>query len=296
MIVVDFNQTAISNLMAEIGGRTDVELNVPLLRHMIINSLRGYKQKFGKEFGEIVIACDNMKYWRRAVFPQYKAGRKKAREESGFDWKLIFETLSTIRDEIDRIFPYKVLNVEGAEADDVIAVLAFYSQNNDLQNITPFSDGDPKPFLIISGDHDFIQLQRFKNVKQFSPIQKKYVKPDSTAEEYVVEHIIRGDKGDGIPNVLSPDDCLVNGERQKPISKKKLEVWIKNPLSMPTDYEFVKNYKRNMTLVDFHCIPKEISDAVINNYETQPIKNKSMLLNYFVENRMKNMLEVIEEF
>lgn len=296
MIVVDFNQTAISNLMAEIGGRTDVELNVPLLRHMIINSLRGYKQKFGKEFGEIVIACDNMKYWRRAVFPQYKAGRKKAREESGFDWKLIFETLSTIRDEIDRIFPYKVLNVEGAEADDVIAVLAFYSQNNDLQNITPFSDGDPKPFLIISGDHDFIQLQRFRNVKQFSPIQKKYVKPDSTAEEYVLEHIIRGDKGDGIPNVLSPDDCLVNGERQKPISKKKLEVWIKNPLSMPTDYEFVKNYKRNMTLVDFHCIPKEISDAVINNYETQPTKNKSMLLNYFVENRMKNMLEVIEEF
>jgi len=296
MIVVDFNQTAISNLMAEIGGRTDVELNVPLLRHMILNSLRGYKQKFGKEFGEMVIACDNMKYWRRAVFPQYKAGRKKAREESGYDWKLIFETLSTIRDEIDRIFPYKVLNIDGAEADDVIAALAFYSQNNDLQNITPFSDGDPKPFLIISGDHDFIQLQRFRNVKQFSPIQKKYVKPDSTAEEYVVEHIIRGDKGDGIPNVLSPDDCLVNGERQKPISKKKLEEWIKNPLSMPTDAEFVKNFKRNMTLVDFHCIPKEIRDAIINNYETQPTKNKSMLLNYFIDNRMKNMLEVIEEF
>ena len=296
MIIVDFNQTAISNLMAEIGGRTDVELNVPLLRHMILNSLRGYKQKFGKEYGELVIACDNMKYWRRSVFPQYKAGRKKAREESGYDWKLIFETLSTIRDEIDKIFPYKVINVDGAEADDVIAALAFYSQNNDLQNITPFSDGDPKPFLIISGDHDFIQLQRFKNVKQFSPIQKKYVKPDSTAEEYVVEHIIRGDKGDGIPNVLSPDDCLVNGERQKPISKKKLEEWIKNPLSMPTDPEFVKNFKRNMTLVDFHCIPKEISDAIINNFETQPSKNKSMLLNYFIENRMKNMMELIEEF
>jgi len=296
MIVVDFNQTAISNLMAEIGGRTDVELNVPLLRHMIINSLRGYKQKFGKEFGEMVIACDNMRYWRRTAFPLYKAGRKKAREESGFDWKLIFETLSTIRDELDKIFPYKVVNVDGAEADDVIAVLALWSQTNDLQNITPFSDGDPKPFLVVSGDHDFIQLQRFKNVKQFSPIQKKYVKPDATAEEYVVEHIIRGDKGDGIPNVLSPDDCLVNGERQKPISKKKLEEWIKNPSSMPTDSDFVKNFERNKQLVDFRSIPVEVSDAIINNFISQPSKNKSLLLNYFVENRMKNMLEVIEEF
>jgi len=296
MIVVDFNQTAISNLMAEIGNRTDVELNIPLLRHMIVNSLRGYKQKFGKEYGDLVIACDNIKYWRRAAFPLYKAGRKKAREESGFNWKLIFETLSTIRDEIDKAFPYKVINVEGAEADDVIAILAEWSQNNDLQNSSPFCEGDSKPFLIISGDHDFIQLQRFKNVKQFTPIQKKYVKPDTTAENYVVEHIIRGDKGDGIPNVLSPDDCLVNGERQKPISRKKLDEWIKNPNSMPSDADFVKNFNRNKTLVDFTCIPTDLKNSVINNFVTQPEKNKSMLLNYFIENRMKNMLELLEEF
>lgn len=296
MIVVDFNQTAISNLMAEIGGRTDIELNIPLLRHMIVNSLRGYKQKFGKEFGEMVIACDNMRYWRRTEFSYYKAGRKKAREESGYDWKLIFETLSMIRDEIDKVFPYKVVNVDGAEADDVIAILAEWSQTNDLQNNTPFYDGDPKPFLVISGDHDFIQLQRFNNVKQFSPIQKKYVKPDTTAEKYVVEHIIRGDKGDGIPNVLSSDDCLVNGERQKPISSKKLEDWINNPTNMPKDAEFVKNFQRNKQLVDFTCIPIDIKNAVINNFEKQPEKNKSMLLNYFIENRMKNMLELLEEF
>ena len=98
MIVVDYNQTAISNLMAEIGGRTDVELNVPLLRHMIINSFRGYKMKFGKDYGDIVIACDNRTYWRKAFFPNYKASRKKARAESGFDWKLIFDTLGEIRE------------------------------------------------------------------------------------------------------------------------------------------------------------------------------------------------------
>ena len=296
MIVVDYNQTAISNFMAEIGGRTDIEINVGLLRHMIINSLRGYKQKFGKTYGDLVIACDSRNYWRRDVFPLYKAGRKKAREESGFDWKTIFETLSMIRDELDKYFPYKVINVDGSEADDVIAILAEWSQTNDLMNSSPFADGDPKPFMIVSGDHDFIQLQRFKNVKQFSPIQKKHVNVDTTPERYVLEHTIRGDKGDGIPNVLSPDDCLVNGERQKAISTKKLEEWLSDPTRMPNDDEFVTRFRRNKMLVDFTQIPTQVRESVINNFVTQPNKDRSKLLNYFIENKMKNMLEVIEDF
>lgn len=295
MIVVDYNQTAISNLMAELGGRTDVEINMPLLRHMIINSLRGYRQKFGKEYGEMVIACDNRNYWRREVFSYYKAGRKKAREESGFDWKLIFETLTSIRDDIDGFFPYKVVNVDGAEADDVIAILAEWSQTNDLTNGTLF-EGDPKPFLVISGDHDFIQLQRYKNVKQFSPIQKKFVKPDATPERYVLEHTIRGDKGDGIPNVFSADDSLVVGERQKPVASKKIEEWFKNPASMPKDPDFVRNFNRNKMLVDFTQIPDNIKNSIINNFVGQPKKDKSKLLNFFIEHKMKNMLELIEDF
>jgi len=296
MIVVDYNQTAISNMMAEIGGRTDIEINVGLLRHMILNSLRGYKQKFGNEFGDLVIACDNHKYWRRDVFPYYKAGRKKAREESGHDWKAIFETLTMIRNEIDEFFPYKVVNVEGAEADDIIAVLAEWSQTNDLANPNPFTEGDPKPFLIVSGDHDFIQLQRYKNVKQFSPIQKKYVKPDTTPERYVLEHTIRGDKGDGVPNAFSPDNCFITGERQKPISTKKLNEWLDDPTTLPHDDEFKRNYDRNKMLVDFRNIPNSLKNDIVSFYENSPAKNKSKLLNFFIENKMKNMLELIEEF
>ena len=296
MIVVDYNQTAISNLMMELGGRTDVEINVGLIRHMIINSIRSYKVKFGQEFGNIVIACDNRNYWRRDVFPYYKAMRKKAREESGYDWKMIFETLSTIRDEIAAVFPYRVVNVDGAEADDVIAVLAEWSQTNDLVNASPFADGDPKPFLIISGDHDFIQLQRYKNVKQFSSIQKKYVKADTTPERYVLEHTIRGDKGDGVPNVLSGDDSIVAGERQKPISSKRLSSWLDNPSSMPTDDIFIKNYNRNKQLVDFTMIPSNVKEAIINNFVDQPSKDRSHLLNYFIMNKMKNMMDVIGDF
>ena len=293
MIVVDFNQTAISNLMAEVGNRTDVEIQLPLLRHMILNSIRSYKQKFGATYGELVIACDSSSYWRRKEFSLYKAGRKRAREESGFDWKLIFEALNTIREEINVFFPYKVINVDGAEADDIIAVLAEWSQTHDLE--TKLFD-EPKPFLVLSGDHDFVQLQKWNNVKQYSPIQKKFVKPEISPEKYAFEHIIKGDKGDGVPNVLSADDSIEKGIRQKPIMQKKLDEWFKNPELMPTDAEFKKNYERNRRMVSFDCIPKEIKEAIINSYMGQPSKDKSQLLNFFVQNRMKNMMELIEEF
>jgi hypothetical protein len=293
MIVVDFNQTAISNLMMEVGGRNDVEIQVPLLRHMILNSIRSYKQKFGKEYGELVIACDNQNYWRREYFQYYKAGRKKAREDSGFDWKTIFEALNLIRSEIDVFFPYKVINVDGAEADVIIAVLAEWSQTNDTNNLL-FED--PKPFLVLSGDHDFIQLQKYSNVKQFSPVQKKYVKPDISPEKYIFEHIIRGDKGDGVPNVLSADDSIVNGIRQKAIRQDKIDVWYKDFEAMPKDADFKKNYERNKKLVSFDSIPDKIKNAIINSYVEKPQKDKSKLLNFFIEHKMKNMLELIEEF
>jgi hypothetical protein len=296
MIVVDYNQTAISNLMAEIGHRKDLSINIGLVRHMIANSLRGYNVKFGKEYGEMIIACDSFNYWRKKVFPFYKANRKKAREESGYDWNSIFEALSIVREEIREFFPYKILYVESAEADDIIAIIAKWSQTNDLREIPPFDIKEPKPFLIISSDHDFIQLQRYKNAKQYSPLQKKYVTATTTPEKYVLEHTIRGDKGDGIPNVFSEDDSLVTGQRQKAISQKRLEGWLDDPTTLPHDDEFLARYKRNKMLVDFTQIPAEIENAVINNFTQQPTKNKSKMLNYFINNKMKNMLDVIEEF
>ena len=293
MIVVDFNQTAISNLMMEVGGRNDIEIQVPLLRHMILNSIRSYKKKFGAEYGELVIACDNQTYWRREYFPYYKAGRKKAREESGFDWKTIFEALNLIRSELEVFFPYKVINVDGAEADDVIAVLAEWSQTNDTNNIL---FNEPKPFLVMSGDHDFIQLQKYENIKQFSPVQKKFVKPDISPEKYIFEHIIRGDKGDGVPNVLSDDDSIVTGTRQKSIRQDKIDIWYKDFEAMPQDANFKKNYERNKMLVSFDSIPQKVKTAIINSYVDKPNKDKSKLLNFFIEHKMKNMLELIEEF
>ena len=299
MIVVDFNQTAISTLMAELAGRTDVEIRKDLIRHMIVNAIRSYKVKFGNEFGELVIACDNRHYWRKDKFPHYKASRKKARQESGFDWKLIFDTLAEIRAELNAFFPYQVIDVDGAEADDVIAVLAEWSQTNDLQQDGAFGETIPRPFLILSGDHDFIQLQKYKNVQQFSPIHKKWVKPDSTIHSYLMEHIVKGDKGDGIPNILSPDDCFVTESRQKKIMQKKLDEWQKIPLDEFHNHvpvEVARNFQRNRYLIDFDYIPDAVRNNILTAWTTQDKKDRSQLLNYFIANKMKNMIDHLSEF
>lgn len=292
MIVVDYSQTIISNLMAEIGNRSDVELDVNLLRHMVVNTIRSHKTKFEGEYGELVIACDSKKYWRKQHFPFYKANRKKAREESGFNWPYIFDTISLIKEELKLFFPYKVIEVEGAEADDIIATLAEWSSVNDVQEGTLGCS----PFLVLSGDHDFIQLQKYDHVSQFSPVQKKFVKADNGPKKYLLEHIIKGDRGDGIPNVFSPDDSIVNGERQKPISSKKLQGWLDDPTTLPNDDGFLRNYHRNKTLVDLSQIPQEIKDQIINTFVTYPERNKKQLLDYFVSNKMKLMIEHLEEF
>lgn len=299
MIIVDFNQTAISTLMAELAGRTDVEIRKDLIRHMIVNAIRSYRVKFGDKYGEMVIACDNRKYWRKDKFPHYKASRKKARQDSGFDWKLIFDTLAEIRAELHQFFPYQVIDVEGAEADDVIATLAQWSQHNNLRQDGMFGGAEPEPLLILSGDHDFIQLQRYKNVSQYSPIHKKWIKPEGSINAYLMEHIIKGDKGDGIPNILSPDDCFVTESRQKPVSSKKLAEWVKvNPddFHQHVDDAAGRNFNRNRYLIDFDYIPDAVRDGIIQAWTTQPRKDRSQLLNYFIENKMKNMIECLGDF
>jgi hypothetical protein len=298
MIVVDYNQVAIATFMGEVGhrGGAGIEVNLPLLRHMILNTIRSYKNKFSKEFGdEVVIACDNRRYWRRDVFPYYKSGRKKTREDSDFDWSAIFEALHTIRGELDEYFPYPVIDVDGAEADDVIGVLAEYSQTAGKGGGL-FDEGTQIPFLVLSGDHDFNQLQKWSNVKQYSPAQKKWIKITEPAEHVLMEHIITGDKGDGVPNMLSPDNSFADGIRQKSIRKTLLTEWKKTPPDKWITAEMSHGYNRNQMLVDLSKTPEDIKKAIIDSYTNQKGGDRSQLLNYFIKHKMKGMMEVISDF
>lgn len=298
MIVVDYSQTFISNFMVGVDySAKDVPIEEDLLRHMVVNAIRGYRQKFGAEYGELVICVDSRKNWRKDFFEHYKAGRKKGKEESNIDWDELYRVMNTVLEEFRAFMPYKVLQVDNTEADDLIAVLAKWSQTNDLDD-GMFDDGEPKPFLILSRDSDFIQLQQYKNVKQYSPITKEWKKPKhKNARMDLMEKIIGGDSGDGIPNFLSQGDSFVVGKRQKSIYKDKLAVWItQQPEEFCDTEEKKQNFERNRTLIDFEYIPVDIQNRIINTFEALPSKDRSQMLNYFMSKRLKNMMEVINEF
>ena len=286
MILVDLNQVMISNLMMQIRNANEVDEN--LIRHMVLNSLRMYNVKFKEEYGDMVICADDKKYWRRELFPYYKASRKKAREESPLDWNLIFESLNKIRDELKETFPYKVLQIEHAEADDIIATLCH-------EYGVYLNASEQEKILILSSDKDFLQLQKFVNVYQYSPMQKKFLK-ESNPERFLREHIMKGDKGDGIPNFLSPDDIFVSDGRQKPVTEKKLNTWVVQDPESFCDEVMLRNYRRNEMLIDLSKIPEDYKQKILESFRNAVSNGREKIFNYFVKHRMKMLMEHIQEF
>lgn len=284
MIIVDLNQVMLSNLLMQLGNYTNAQLEENMVRHMILNSIRSYKTKFGDEYGELIIACDNTNYWRKQAFPYYKANRKKNQEASEMDWKAIFECMNKIRSELKEYFPYRVIDVESAEADDIIGTLV-----NEFG-----ADIGGAPILILSGDKDFIQLHTYSNVSQYDPTRKKWIKHDDP-NKFLKEHIMKGDAGDGVPNILSNDNCFVVGDRQKPLTAKKMDNLMNLDISQ-YDSVVARNYQRNAQLIDLNFTPKEIRSKVMEQYNAQNGRDRSKLMNYFIANRLKNLMENIAEF
>jgi 5'-3' exonuclease, N-terminal resolvase-like domain/T4 RNase H, C terminal len=283
-MLIDLNQVLISNLMQHLKHVSKSnEMNEDLIRHMCINTIRASVRQFKSKYPNVVLCCDNRHYWRKDYFPFYKSQRKSDREASGLDWGMIFDTLNKIRDELKEFFPYKVIDVHGAEADDVIAVLA--------ARLSPHGD-----ILILSSDKDFGQLQKYPSVSQYSPILKRFIKIDDP-KTFVREHIIRGDRGDGIPNFLSADNTFAVGERQKVISSKKLQEWISQDVeSFCNTDALLRGFKRNQTLVDFDYIPNEIREKVVTAFDEAKPATKQTMLNYFIEKGLKVMIESIGDF
>jgi hypothetical protein len=281
MILIDYSQIAISNIIVQ-------KLNDEnMIRHMILNSIRMYNKRYRNEYGQMVICADGMNTWRKDFYPFYKANRKKSRDESSMDWTEIFRILHLVRDEIRDYLPYKVIHMEGVEADDIIGTLTMQTQE--------FGMGEP--VMIISSDKDFIQLQKFNNVKQFSPIQKKLV-TDPSPRMYLFNHVMRGDSGDGIPNVLSPDDTFVTERQQTPLRKTKIAEWLdqSDNLRNVMDEEIYRNYQRNKKLIDLTDIPEDVQQNIINNYNGQTKTPNMKVLNYLITKRCTNLIEVVEEF
>lgn len=281
MILVDLNQVLISNLMAQTRGKAENLPDKEMVRHMVINSLRGFNLKFKSEYGSNIVLCaDAGDPWRRDIYPNYKHARRKGRVDSATDWDNIFNVITEIKHEIAENFPYVMMYIEKAEADDIIATL--------VKHIN-------EPIMIISGDKDFIQLQTKINVKQYSPIQKKFVGEGIDPKIFLHEQIIKGDRSDGIPNILSPDDIFLTKEKQRPINKKRLEEW-STADRIPLGSETSKYYERNKRLIDLSCIPEELEKTIINTYRDYKIPSRSKLLPYFMKHKLKSLMENIGDF
>ena len=279
MILVDYSGIAISNIFTQ-----KMDVSEHLVRHMILNSLRMYNLKHRKEYGQMVIACDGGS-WRKQIYPQYKAHRKANRDDSGLDWTEFFRILTLVRNEIAENFPYKVVHINNIEADDVIGTLTEKTQNF----------GQHEPVMIISSDKDFIQLQQYSNVKQFSPMTKSFIK-EKDPVKYLFDHTVRGDSGDGIPNILSPDNTFVDKIRQKPVSAKKVEEWYASRSSLDTvmNQETYRNFQRNTALIDLSKVPQDKKDSIINTFDSA--KPNSNILNYLISKRCTQLIECAEEF
>ena len=276
MILIDFTQTIIAGLMAQMkmnGG----EVSEDMLRHMIINSVRNYQKKYARDYGEIVLCTDAAHPWRRDYYPLYKAGRKKTREASDLDWTMLFNTLQKVKEEIRDNFPYRYMYVENCEADDIIAVLTKQSK---------------EPVLIISGDKDFQQLHKYDDVTQWSPNLNRMVECNDP-DLFLKEHILKGDKSDGIPNILSNDDCFELGIRQTPLRKPILEKYLR--ITIEKDDKYYRNYLRNQTLIDLDFIPQDIEDRILEEFDkTKVVKGK--VFDYLVSHRLNELLNHVEDF
>lgn len=284
-ILVDYNQVILASLFASIGNHTDVAADENIIRHMFLNSIRSNRKKFSDEYGEIVICADGKNTWRREAYPYYKANRKKSRDDSGLDWNALFDIMNNIRSEIKEFFPYKVVHIDHCEADDIIGTV-IHEYGSEL-NI-----GSEK-FLILSGDKDYIQLQTYANVDQYDPIRKRWLRNDQPAT-YLQEHILKGDTGDGVPNILSPDNCLAIGERQKMMTQKRLALYKQGTEHM--DEETLRRFYRNKMMIDLSQIPQKYQDQILEEYNQEKTIGREHLFNYFVKNKLKHLITDLQDF
>jgi len=289
MILIDNNQVLLGSLFALTKGDA-AQFSEDLLRHTVLNIYRTYRQKF-RDAGEIVLCHEGGRCWRNSVFPQYKQNRAKAKASSDVDWKAIYKMIDGIREEIRDVFPYRHMRVQGAEADDVIATLTKHTSANEQ-------------VIIVSSDKDFQQLQIYPNVRQWSPVTKGFVVCKNPTE-FLVNHILSGDSGDGIPNILSDDDCFVtDGKRQTPLTGKKSAAIQEQILVVGNRFDVIatmpdkvkRNWDRNRCMVDFRYIPVELEQSILQRYADSTPARKGNILSYLMEHKMRNLVEVVSEF
>lgn len=288
MILVDFHQIAIANASVLLNSMDKdefvKEFPIHSLRFAVLRALKNYNTQYKSKYGELVIASDGDNYWRKDIFQYYKYHR---RVKANPVWDAIHKNTELLVKEFKQNSIFKVMRFDKLEADDIIAILSLSSINKTL---------------IVSADKDFQQLQNKPFIFQIDPIRKNFIKCERP-KVFLKELIIKGDKSDGIPNVLSADDCFVTGVRQRSIFKKDLDNWIYlAPDKFLKEAKHLQWYQRNKSLIAFSEIPAEYTDRVTGEFahgqlhaptrEEKKRRNKS----YFEDKKFETFVNQVEDF
>lgn len=240
-------------------------------KHIFMNSILTSIKRF--EPNRVILAVDGKKTWRKDIFPGYKEKRKAGRDKSTVDFKKFFPIMNDFISDMKSVFTniYSI-KVENAEADDIIAVIVM----NELKtnNVT-----------IISNDSDLKQLLKYKNVKIWNPIKKKFESSININTELEIK-IIAGDNSDNIPGI-KPRCGVKTAEK---IIREGLDKHL-------NDDEIIKNYNRNKKLIDFNFIPKNIKDSILKeykNYNKQKVNGRKVW-EFFLKNKMKKHAEDLQQ-
>lgn len=271
---IDFSSLAISAAKAYTAQEKLPSVSTNMLRHLILNSILKVRRKFKAEYPELVIACDADHYWRKDEFKFYKAHRTAIKEADEFDWDAFNISFDIITEEIKQIFPYKVLMVDGCEADDIIGILAKKLSHS---------------MLVYAKDGDYHQTLKNPNVKLFNPYTQAFVERGDV-KLLLEEKICRGDRGDGIPGIWSVENSFVDKIRQKPATQKKIDEFLKMYHECTNlESEEFKRFKENKKMIDFDSIPQKYFDEVLKSYHETVINlnvNKMKIFTYLSQHEL----------
>ncbi|AUR85764.1 coil containing protein [Vibrio phage 1.081.O._10N.286.52.C2] len=288
--LVDFSQIVLSTIMATY--KPGDLLTVDLIRHIVLNTLRANVSKNKLRYPCIILCFDNGEggYWRKKAAWYYKHNRKGERDKSEWDFTVIFEAMSIIKQEIKDNMPYRVMDIMGVEADDHIGVLTKYYVEHNV------------PVLITSSDGDFTQLHTSKLVRQWSPIMRKWVKPKHGSPEMdIMFKCIKGDKKDGIAPLKAPNDHYTHGDGRRAPAVRAEELRtlmtstqeeLKNLL---TDEQWLR-YVENRSLLDFEYIPTDISDSILEQFKEQKPAARGKMLMYFGSKKLDSLVPLMSDF
>lgn len=287
MQILDFSGVMLASILRAYKEQPKT-IDVNLIRHVILSTIKFYNKDFRHTYGKPLIACDTRNgTWRRDFFPHYKIKRSTSRPVPPEVWTEIMTAMDQVKNEIKEELPYPVIEVPKAEGDDVIAVI---------------SKSLSEPTVIISNDKDFNQLI-CSTIHQYRPLNKTLIKkPESS----VACHIIQGDAGDGIPNMLSDDDTFaVSGKRQIPLTAKYRHGLLAefNNLSNPNNEfnKYHRNLIRNQTLIDFNHIPESLAASILHEFRSQTEDKqgkgyKYSMMGYLIKHKMDVLKEQIDQF